>query len=448
MRYSREILSQVFLLAILTVVAGGCSKRDIYADLSKPEVVVTATDDRFRVNEVLFDSDTVYVVASNLDFSSGSRWVIEPGTLIKVRNGLSVVVRAGARIEARGTADAPVIFTSAAAAGSQGAIGSDGRGPNHWNGLHIYGAASVQPGTSSGVLTFVRVEFAGGNVQFNGLPSLLLEDVDSTTLVRHVQVSYSFNADAFRFRGGNVDAAYLVAYATNGRDFSLEQGYRGRMQHLLAYRHPFFPLNIPGPSIAGMLITGSGTNPTISNLTVLGPESLASTSLSYTLRFPSAGLLVNGGATFRIRNSVLMGFPQTAFHMGERQSAIALQQGRSEFTHNIIHSYDLKDICRLPSNVFPPFGSEDFRGFVLDPAFNNQLFSDAAEFQWTDPYQYDAGPKPEPLPVSKVLTGADFSGIFFGQSFFQRVTYIGALGVDTWLNPWTNFTPLQTRYNQ
>jgi hypothetical protein len=448
MRNRIDILSRGLFLALMIVVAVGCSKNDIYADFSKPEIVVTATDDRFRGSEVLFDSDTVYVIASNLEFLAGSRWVIEPGTLVKVRNGVSVVVRPGARIEARGTADAPVIFTSAAPAGSQGAIGSDGRGPNHWNGLHIYGSASSQPGVSSGTLTFTRIEFAGGNVQFNGLPSLLLDDVDSTTQIHHVQVSYSFNADAFRFRGGNADAAYLVAYATNGRDFSLEQGYRGRMQHILAYRHPFFPLNIPGPSIAGMQITGSGTNPVISNLTVLGPENLASTSLSYTLRFPSAALLVNGGAGFRIRNSVMMGFPQTAFHMGERQSAIALQQGRSEFTFNIIHSYDLKEVCRLPANVFPPFGSADFRGFILDPAFNNQLFSDAADFQWTDPYQYDAGPKPEPQPGSKVLTGADFSGNFFGQSFFQPVTYIGALGVDSWLESWTNFTPLQTVYNQ
>jgi hypothetical protein len=448
MRYRKETLNLVIILAILVAVTVGCNKADIYADISKPEVVVTAADDRFRGNQVFFDSDTVYVVASNLEFNAGSRWEIEPGTLVKVRNGLSVTLRPGARIEARGTADAPVIFTSAAPAGAQGAIGSDGRGPNHWNGLHIYGSASAQPGTSSGILTFVRVEFAGGNVQFTGLPSLLLEDVDSTTQIHHVQVSYSFNADAFRFRGGNVDASFLVAYATNGRDFSLEQRYRGRMQHLLAYRHPFFPLNIPGPSIAGMLITGSGTQPTISNFTVLGPESIASTSLGYTVRFPSAGLLVTGGGRFRMRNSVMMGFPQTAFHMGDRQSAIALQQGLSEFTFNIIHSYTLQDICRLPSAVFPPFGSEDFRAFILDPAFSNQLFTDADEFQWEDPYQYDAGPKPQPLPGSKVLSGADFSGVYFGQTFFQQVSHIGALGVDNWLDRWTNFMPLQTRYNQ
>jgi hypothetical protein len=429
-------------------VVWGCQKAEVYEQLIKPELVVRADQPRFQGTEIVFDSDTVYVLASSLEVGAGSRLILEPGTLVKVRNNLTITVRPGARIEARGTANEPVVFTSDAANGAQGIIGSDGAGPNSWNGLHIYGSALTQPGTSSGVLSHVRIEFAGGNDQFTGLPSLLFEHVDAATELHHIQVSYSFRADAIRFSGGNADASYLVTYATNGQDFSLVNGYKGRLQHLLAYRHPFFPLNVPGPAIAGMSISGSSTNPAISNLTVLGPVMLASTSLGYKVRFPSAALLVSGGARFQLRNSVLMGFPSTAFHMGERQSALALQQGLSEFSYNAIHSDDLKEVCRLPGNVFPPFVSSDFLSFVLNPSFGNQLVRKADDFQWLDPYAYDTAPNPAPAPSSPMLTGANFSGALFTQSFFNKVPHLGAIGTDQWLEGWSNFIPLQTVYNK
>jgi len=448
MKSSGNIYLRLWVVAMMLGMTSGCQKTEVYEQLIKPELVVRADQPRFRSSEVVFDSDTVYVLASSFEFGTGTRWILEPGTLVKVRNNLTITIRPGARIEARGIAEAPVIFTSDAASGAQGIIGSDGSGSNSWNGLHIYGSALAQPGTSSGILSHVRIEFAGGNDQFTGLPSLLLDNVDAATELNHIQVSYSFRADAIRFSGGNADASYLVTYATNGQDFSLVNGYTGRLQHLLAYRHPFFPLNVPGPGIAGMIISGSSTNPSISNLTVLGPVMLASTSLAYTVRFPSAALLVNGGARFRLRNSILMGFPFTAFHMGERQSAQALQQGASEFSYNAIHSYDLKEVCRLPGNVFPPFVSSDFLSFVMNPSFGNQLVRNADDFQWVDPYAYDTAPNPVPESSSPMLSGANFSGNVFSQPFFSKGAHLGAIGIDNWLEGWTNFIPLQTVYNK
>jgi hypothetical protein len=397
---------------------------------------------------VRFDSDTVYVLATNLDIGPGRKLVIEPGTLIRMRNRLSITIRPGAAIEADGTVDNPIVITSDAAPGSAGIQGSDGSAANFWYGLRIYGNYATDSTRSSGSISFLRVEFAGGDENFAGLPSLLFQDVTASTRISHIQVSYSMQADAFSFRGGNCQASELVSYASGVNDFSFFDGYAGKLQHILAYRHPFFPVFRPGPNLAGFFISGSGTAPVISNATVLGPENAVGTSLTYAQRVPSAALLVNAAARFRIRNSVLMGFPKAAFYMNDRNSAIALQSGLSEFTHNMSQSYDSTLVFTLPSGILPPFSSADFKLFLLNPSFYNQAYVDDEVFAWINPYAYDAGPDPNPGSQSPVLTGADFSGPDFSHPFFRPVAYRGALGDNNWLSGWTNFLPLQTVYNR
>jgi len=77
---------------------------------------------------------------------------------------------------------------------------------------------------------------------------------------------------------------------------------------------------------------------------------------------------------------------------------------------------------------------------------NDQLFEKIEDLEFSSPFNYDA-PNPLPAANSPVLTGADFSGTVFGDAWFNKVTYRGALGNDSWLPGWTNFTPLKTNYN-
>ena len=112
--------------------------------------------------------------------------------------------------------------------------------------------------------------------------SLSLVNVDSTTTLNNIQVSYSFATPSFEFSGGNCNARHLVSYASLGSDFNIEDGYTGMMQYLLAYRHPYFaPSEGSGTSLAGLLISGSASFPAISNLTVIGPDTAKGTSLKY-----------------------------------------------------------------------------------------------------------------------------------------------------------------------
>ena len=89
---------------------------------------------------------------------------------------------------------------------------------------------------NSGVLQYVRIEFAGypfkKDQEINGLT---LGSVGAGTTVDHVQVSYS-NDDSFEWFGGTVNCKYLIAYRGWDDDFDTDNGYSGNVQFGLSVR--------------------------------------------------------------------------------------------------------------------------------------------------------------------------------------------------------------------
>lgn len=182
--------------------------------------------------------------------TDGATLIIEPGTVIKgdKETRAALIVEPGGRIVARGTADAPIVFTSSMPAGE--------RRPGDWGGVVLCGNArnnmgvqqieggprTLHGGTddvdNSGILSYVRIEFAGypfkKNQEINGLT---LGSVGSGTELNHIQVSYA-NDDAFEWFGGTVNADYLVAYHCWDDDFDVDNGFRGTCRQLLGVRHP------------------------------------------------------------------------------------------------------------------------------------------------------------------------------------------------------------------
>ena len=79
-------------------------------------------------------ADTLYVLQGFVKVTSGATLTIEPGTTIvgdPETAGSSLWILRGAQIDAQGTADAPIVFTSGNAEGS--------RAPGDWGGLLIIG---------------------------------------------------------------------------------------------------------------------------------------------------------------------------------------------------------------------------------------------------------------------------------------------------------------------
>lgn len=436
-----------FMVVVLSVV--GC-KKSPFQSKEKPELIIYGDDTRLQLSTIHFFKDTVYVLATSLLLDSGESLVVDAGTLIKVNNQLSVTINPGAIIDAEGTAEEPVIFTSAAFTGGAG-IGTGTTGSErYWHGIKIYGNYLTNPTMSSGKLSHVRIEFAGFE-NIGDASALLLQDVTRETVLENIQVSYAHRAPSFDIAGGNFNAKYLVSYAANYHDFYIRNGYQGMLQHLLAWRHPYFPNAPLGPDLSGMFITGDNTFPVVSNLTVIGPDLQRGTSASYLSSGGSnpiraASIVTTRNSKFRIRNSAILGFPREAYHLDNAVTALSLVNGESELMYSIFHTNDTTNTFFLSQNAYPPYNSAVLKEFLLSPQFGNSILLQSAQFMLTDPFNYDFSPNPSPQAGSPLLSGADFSGSY-DDPFFDKVTYRGAIGTVNWLQGWTNFIPLQTNYN-
>ncbi|HEY0136744.1 MAG TPA: protein kinase [Nannocystis sp.] len=183
----------------------------------------------------------------------GATLTIDPGTTIvgDLATRGALVVQPGARLIAEGTAERPIVFTSAAPEGQRQA--------GDWGGLLLLGRAPINlqdahgrsirgrvegiadggeyggddPNDSSGVLRHVRIEYSGvalgPNNEINGLT---LAGVGRGTRVDHVQVRHSAD-DCFEFFGGTVDASHLLCQDPGDDGFDWDLGYTGRLQFLL-----------------------------------------------------------------------------------------------------------------------------------------------------------------------------------------------------------------------
>ena len=201
-------------------------------------------------------ADTTYVLKGFVKVVAPATLTIAPGTRVVGDTnvaGSALFILQGARIEARGTATQPIVFTS------QRAVGS--RQPGDWGGLILVGRGQINrsgrvvlEGTTatatdevvysgggdnadnSGTLQYVRVEFAGYPVLQNAeLNSFTFAAVGSGTTLDHLQAMAGLD-DSFEWFGGAVNAKYLVSYEAGDDHFDAAEGYRGKNQFLIAYQ--------------------------------------------------------------------------------------------------------------------------------------------------------------------------------------------------------------------
>lgn len=255
---------------------------------------------------------------------------IAPGTIIrgdKVTQGTLIITR-GAKIIADGTAANPIVFTSNEAVGA--------RNEGDWGGLVILGLAkNNQPGgvaniegivpttdsqfggnfdnDNSGILRYVRVEFAGialePNKEINGIT---FGSVGSGTIVDFVQVTLSGD-DSFEWFGGTVNCKHLIAYRGLDDDFDCDFGFRGKVQFALSIRDKDL-YDAPGDSnsfecdndAAGSTAQPK-TRPVFSNVTLVGAKGNGTTALPSGEKFEKAFRLRRNSAV-SVLNSLVTGW--------------------------------------------------------------------------------------------------------------------------------------------
>ncbi len=430
-----------------------------------------------------------YTLKGFVYVANGAVLTIEPGTVIKgdKQTMASLIVERGGKLIAQGTKDAPIVFTSAQAKGN--------RKPGDWGGLilcgkapHNAGEAQIEGGPrtkhggndahdNSGVLSYVRVEFAGypyaTDQEINGVT---LGSVGDATQIDHVQVSYS-NDDSFEWFGGTVNCKNLVAFNGWDDEFDTDNGFSGHVQYCLSIRDPHIADKSQSNGFeSDNDASGSTASPTtsavFSNVTFIGPKQVDASFANNADYITGGSMNPNNGsglgkfqAAMQIRrgsrlncvNSIALGWPIGLIIDSEKGDT------RDQAKNGNIR---LQNIWFANMDVTGSDANKEYRD-VLVNYVNKQAVADETQQSYSTTFFLSqtgnkvttvadmlltgknvfTGINADFMPAvgSPLLNAASFDGI--SSSWFDKVSFIGAFSAtDNWLSGWTNFDPQNTDY--
>lgn len=284
-----------------------------------------------------------YVLQDLIFVEQGATLTIEPGVTVRGRSGSALIVTRDARIFARGTRDAPIVMTSAQAAGQRaagdwGGLVLLGHAPLNVGESHVEGIAASDdrgdfggsdPQHNCGVLEYLRVEFAGfelaRNVELNGLT---LGGCGAATVVRHVQVHRGLD-DGIEVFGGNVHMSHVLVTGPDDDGLDWDLGWRGRAQFVIVQMYPHIGDSaIEADNLAADHDARPRSAPQIANATLLAERASRRSHRAMTLRHGSAG---------DVRNFLISGFNDETIDLRDEAAAKLLASRELQFAAIGVH---------------------------------------------------------------------------------------------------------------
>jgi hypothetical protein len=398
--------------------------------VDKPVIVVTGD----VATSETWTSANYYVLRGAVFVRSGRTLNIEAGTKIIGESGSvgTLIVERGGRLNAVGTAAAPIVFTS------DQPIGQRGRGD--WGGLIINGRARLNFGSgeaagegdtgvyggnddndNSGILRYVRVEFGG--IEFspdNELNGIAFQAVGRGTQVDHVQAHLSRD-DAMEWFGGTVDGKYLVMSGAADDSLDWTFGWSGRLQFVaILQRGDDADNGIEADNNEFNNEVLPRSNPQIYNITLCGdPTGIAS-------EVQRASNLRRGTA-FTIRNFLITGF-RTGFQISDNATIAQVNNGVSQMGAGASWG----NLTNMHSSVTAFTSTGRFPNVSIGPDAGVPTAACANQ----------ANPNFQPTSAA-TLAGGQIAPITPpNDGFFEVTTYIGAVApapAANWMAGWTSF---------
>ncbi len=438
------------VVLLLAVVGAAAWYLDLHREL--PAELTGILKGRTVVSDSIVESTTwsagsVVELQGLVFVESGARLTIEPGVVVLGRPGSALVVTRDGTISARGSAERPIVFTSAQPVGRRKA--------GDWGGLVLLGNAPLNRGqgqiegieaddsrgsfggsdaqSNCGVLEYVRVEFAGFEIGANNeLNGLTLGGCGAATIVRHVQ-SHRGRDDGIEVFGGTVDLRHVVVTGAADDAFDWDWGWTGRVQFLVIQQYPEVGDNgFEGDNEGRNFDAEPRARPQFYNVTMVGSRNAEAGQRAMTLREGTGGVF---------RNFIVTGFPLEAIDLRDEPVAALIESGQLVFDNMILH-----DIGEGGSTFFATETGEgdDDAGFeellyFARPGANILVGVDpllgARAFDIVDPWM-------TPPLVSPAVNGeAPRSGAEFWD---EAADYLGAFRPGeriNWMSGWTAFPP-------
>ena len=381
------------------------------------------------VGELNLTSDNIYLLRGGVyigDDLTESVINIEPGTVIYGESSTDgmLVIQRNSKIVANGTASEPIIFTSSKE------IGTRTRGD--WGGIIINGNAPINscgdggfceafgegatgyyggdnPEDDSGILSYVRVEFAGALISpDNELNGIALQGVGSETILDYIQVHMSAD-DGVEFFGGNANIKHLIVTGAGDDSLDWTDGWQGHGQYIILQQHADAGDN-------GIEADNNGENnmalpfsdPTLSNMTIVGANGPSS----------DIGILMREGTRANIVNTLVYGWGESSLDIDNETTWNHTTTGHLMISGTRVDSdnnFELDpDESHTVHDWFFSDDSNDEGGFILIDPQNEE--------------------EPNFL-LEQSVNGA----ISIDNNFFDVIDYIGAVGDTDWTDGWTDY---------
>jgi hypothetical protein len=377
-----------------------------------------------------------YTLSGMVFVRANATLTIEPGTVLlgdtATLGGLCVVP--GGKIRAIGTAERPIVFTSASAVGS--------RRPGDWFGVALAGRAPINvtggtaqvegietvsyggdvPADDSGIMRYVRIEYAGLRFtptrEANGL---YLNGVGSTTVLEYLH--FNNNADDnIEFFGGRANVRYVLC--TGGQDDQLDwtEGFQGKIQFIITHVYPNTEGNrgIEADNWENGNDNTPRSSPTIYNMTIVGPQQ------NYAEGEGRAdhGLMLRRGTGGQLYNFIVVGYGRDAINMRDTATVNQANGGGLVFDNAILFNNG-----SFGADGVGTFGSPETQTWIQ--AKSRKVLTDDPKL--VDPYNrltpdYSPGYLSPALRIDVVKNPPD-------DGFFKQVDYIGGIGPgNNWLD--------------
>ncbi|MDP5169334.1 MAG: T9SS type A sorting domain-containing protein [Bacteroidia bacterium] len=292
---------------------------------SSDTILVTGT-----TGNATWTNDKVYLLKGYVRVDNGDTLRIAAGTVVladtgSLENASALIIERDGYIEALGTEQDPIIFTSLLDNTTDPNDLLDKQAIGLWGGVIVCGDASTNianngsaqvegipsnlPATvgtyggnedtdNSGILRYVSIRHTGIALASNNeIQGLTLAGVGNATVVEHIE-SYASADDGIEIFGGTVNLKYITIsfFEDDGLDY--DQGWRGNVQHLFVLQAAGFGDRMGEWDGADTPEDGAPFGiPTIYNATFIGSKPAGTDKRMLTFR-------ANGGG--KVYNSILI----------------------------------------------------------------------------------------------------------------------------------------------
>ncbi|MGH9347498.1 MAG: hypothetical protein ACRD26_09560 [Vicinamibacterales bacterium] len=427
----RPALCAGLLMAAIATVSTDQAPPVTVPGVDKPVVVVTGD----VTGTETWSNANYYVLRGAVFVQEDATLNIEAGTWVigESGSGGTLIVMRGGRLNAIGTREAPIVFTSdqppgSRARGDWGGVIINGRAPVNLEGgegegegdTGVYGG--TDPNDDSGSLRYVRVEFAGTEFSpDNELNGIAFQGVGRGGSYEFIQVHMNRD-DGLEWFGGTADIKYAVVSNAADDSFDWTFGWQGRAQFIAIHQRSDdadWGIEADNNEFNNNLLPRA--NPQIYNMTICGDPDRNEGAESV------RAVLFRRGTAVTFRNFLITGSKTLGLQIDGGATLEQVNNGTTQIGSGVIWG----PVTPLHGSVVPFVASGRFPnvrvgvdGGLSPGCFNHE------------------NPDFRPTGIA-TLAGGQLAPIQPpNDGFFEPVTFIGAVPpppADDWTQGWTAY---------